>query len=66
MAIEVNRKIRDYLGAGSQEVWIFDHENAEVFVHKKAGIKLLVGNESLESPLLPGFAATVSGLLAGV
>jgi Uma2 family endonuclease len=65
IAIDVNRKIRDYLGAGSAEVWILDHENAEVFVHTKAGIRLLVGNDTLESPLLPGFAASVNDLLAG-
>jgi Uma2 family endonuclease len=65
IAIDVNRKIRDYLGAGSTEVWILDHENAEVFVHTKAGIRLLVGNDALESPLLPGFAASVNDLLAG-
>jgi Uma2 family endonuclease len=64
IAIDVNRKIREYLGAGSKEVWILDYDNGEVFVHTKTGIRLLVGNEALESPLLPGFAAPVSDLLA--
>jgi len=65
IAIDVNRKIRGYLGAGSKEVWILDHENGEVFVHSSNGIRLLVGNDALESPLLPGFAAPVNDLLAG-
>jgi Uma2 family endonuclease len=65
IAIDVNRKIRDYLAAGSKEVWILDHENGEVFVHTSNGIRLLVGNDGLESPLLPGFAASVNDLLAG-
>ena len=65
IAIKVNRKIRDYLGAGSTEVWILDYDNGEVFVHTKAGIRLFAGNDALESPLLPGFAASVSDLLAG-
>jgi Uma2 family endonuclease len=64
MAVDVNRKIREYLGAGSKEVWIFDHQNGEVFVHTKAGIKVLVAGDVLESPLLPGFAAPVNDLLA--
>ena len=65
MAIDVNRKIREYLGSGSKEVWILDHENGEVFVHTNNGIRLLVGNDALKSPLLPGFAALVNDLLAG-
>jgi Uma2 family endonuclease len=65
IAIKVNRKIRDYLGAGSTEVWILDYDNGEVFVHTKAGIRMLVANETLKSPLLPGFAVQVSDLLAG-
>jgi Uma2 family endonuclease len=65
IAIDVNRKIRDYLGAGSTEVWILDYDNGELFVHTKAGIRMLVGNEALESPLLPGFSVRMSDLLAG-
>ena len=63
-AVDVNRKVRDYLGAGSVEVWLLDHANGEFFVHTKAGIRLLLGNDVLESPLLPGFAAAVSEFFA--
>ncbi len=63
-AIDVNRKIREYLGAGCQEVWLVDDANGELFVHAKSGIRVLAGPEALETPLLPGFAVTVAELLA--
>jgi hypothetical protein len=47
------------------ELIILDHEKGELFVHMSTGIRLLVGNDALESPLLPGFAASVDDLLAG-
>ena len=64
-AIDVHRKVRDYLGAGTQEVWLLDHVNGELFVHTNTIIRLLLGNDVLESPLLPGFAAAVRELLTG-
>lgn len=63
--MEVNRKVRDYLSAGSREVWLLDHENVELHVRTKAGIRVLEGTGTLESPLLPGFSVGVSALLAG-
>ena len=65
-AIDVHRKVRDYMGAGSREVWILDHVNGELFVHTASGIRPLLGNDVLESPLLPGFSASVRSLLAGL
>lgn len=64
-AVAVHRKALEYLVAGSQEVWQLDHENGEIFVQTNAGIRLLRGETVLETPLLPGFSATVSALLAG-
>jgi Uma2 family endonuclease len=63
-AIDVNRKALEYLRAGSQEVWLLDRENCEVFVQTDAGIRLLRDSDRLESPLLPGFSQTVTDLLA--
>ena len=57
-----NRKVRDYLGAGSKEVWLVGHENREVFVHTAKGARLLIAGDVLESPLLPGFSIAVSEL----
>ena len=58
-AIDVRRKVRDYLRAGSREVWLVDDANGEVVVHTDGALKLIT--ERLETPLLPGFAVTVAG-----
>jgi len=63
--IDTHRKVGDYLGAGSKEVWVLDHDNGQLFVHTATGIRRLVRNDVLETPLLPGFAAPVGDLLAG-
>jgi Uma2 family endonuclease len=62
-AVNVRRKVREYLRAGSSEVWLVDHSNGEVLVHATAGIRVLQGDDNLESPLLPGFRADVAGLV---
>ncbi len=64
-AVTVRRKFRDYLGAGSSEVWLLEHLNIEVQVHTNAGIRILGEAGVLESPLLPGFSAVVTALIAG-
>ena len=63
LAIQVHRKALDYLRAGTQEVWLLDPENGEIFVQKDSGIRLLRGSEVLDSPLLPGFYVSVAELL---
>jgi Uma2 family endonuclease len=63
--MDVNRKVRDYLMAGSQEVWLLDPENAELHVRTKTAIQLLEGSGLLASPLLPGFPVATATLLAG-
>ncbi len=65
-AFDVNRKVLEYLDGGSQEVWVLDSENTEIFIQTQTGIRLLRGGDAvLETPLLPGFSAAVSKLLAG-
>jgi Uma2 family endonuclease len=65
IAFDVNRKVLQYLAGGSREVWVLDHENREIFIQTDDGIRLLRGSEAvLESPLLPGFSAPISKLLA--
>ena len=58
----LHRKIGEYLAGGSHEVWVLDDANGEIFVHTNHGIRLLKGADTLESPLLPGFAVTVGKL----
>ena len=63
--LAVNRKVRDYLDAGSKEVWLLDHENCELHVRTKTAIRFLQRDDVLDSPLLPGFTVKVADLLAG-
>ena len=65
-AMDVRRKVRDYLGAGSAEVWLVDHANAEVVVHTNSGMRLVSGTDVLESSLLPGFGIAAAELFAGL
>lgn len=60
----VNRKVREYLANGSQEVWILDPDLREIQVRTKPGIRLLQPEDTLETPLLPGFSVKVSDLFA--
>ena len=62
-AIDVRRKVLDYLRAGSQEVWLVDHANGEILVHTSGGIRVLEGHDVLESRLLPGFSVCVANLV---
>ena len=61
-AVDVNRKVREYLAAGATEVWLLDENNQEVFIHSAAGIRRLEATESIETPLLPGFSASIADL----
>lgn len=60
--MEVRGKVREYLNAGSIEVWLLDHANREVQVHTSGGIRVLQSTDALETPVLPGFKAPVSDL----
>ena len=61
--MDTRRKVRDYLRAGSKEVWLLDHANGEVLVHSATGIRMLQVTDILESGLLPGFSVGVAELL---
>jgi len=63
-AAGINGKSLEYLAAGSQEVWVVDHENDEIFVQTRSSVRLVRGSDVLESPLLPGFSQTVADLFA--
>ena len=63
--VDVNRKIRDYLAAGSKEVWLLDHANGELHVRTKTTGRILQAGDLLDSPLLPGFGVIVGDLLSG-
>ncbi len=60
----LDRKIRQYLEAGTQVVWVVHRKTHEVHVFEAGGTsRFLTGQESLEaSDLLPGFSVAVKGL----
>ena len=64
-AVDVHRKVKEYLHAGSQEVWVLDHLNDQMFVHTGSdSVRVISGNGVLESPLLPGFCVLLRDLFA--
>ena len=62
-AIDCNRKVLDYIAAGTREVWILDIPNGEIFVHTGAAIRLLREPDFLDTPLLPEFSIRVTEIL---
>lgn len=62
--IAVGRKVAEYLKAGSEEIWLIDHENREVHVRTADAERLLRNGKTLESGLLPGFHVSVGELLS--
>ena len=62
--IAVGRKVAECLSAGSEEVWLIDHENREVHVRTADAERLLRDGKTLESGLLPGFHVSVGELLS--
>ena len=58
-------KLKLYSVQGAQEYWIADRFSKQIEVYRREGAKLvltatLLGNDVLESPLLPGFACDIS------
>jgi len=64
-AVEVNRKIAEYLAAGSVEVWIIDPKNIQLMIRSANSVRVIGAGDTIESPLLPGFCFGVSEALAG-
>jgi Uma2 family endonuclease len=62
--IAVGRKVAEYLSAGSEEVWLVDHENREIHVRTPDSERLLRDGKTLESGILPGFHVSVSELFS--
>ncbi len=63
VAIDANRKVLDYLKAGTKEVSVVDRDNGEVFLYTSTAVHLFRGADVLETPLLPGFNLGLPELL---
>lgn len=64
-AMQVNRKVVEYLAGGSSEVWVIDTNIREIHIRTSAGIRVLGASDALETTLLPGFSVKVADILAG-
>ena len=58
----VGRKVDAYFRFGAQEVWIIDPQNRHIYLHAATGLKLLRSGDTLESPLIPGWAVAIDQL----
>ena len=58
------RKTAEHLKSGSQEVWLLDLSNQEIFIHAATSVRLLRAGDLLQSEVLPGFSVLVSDLLS--
>mgnify|MGYP003623160720 CR=1 FL=1 len=54
------RKKDRYLACGTQEVWIIEQESADIFIFSDRGHRILKGNDTIETELIPGFSITVA------
>ena len=63
-AINVHRKTAEYLKSGSQEVWLLDISNQEIYIHTSTSVRLLRSGDLLQSEVLPGFSVPVSDVLS--
>ena len=58
----LERKIEQYLSAGVKEVWIAHPELNKIHVRKRGEVRELIGDDVLETPLLPGLRINVREL----
>ena len=63
-AADAEKKVREYLAAGVTEVWQIYPAERLVRVRTAGGIRDLADDETLETPVLPGFRVAVKTLFA--
>lgn len=62
-AIDVAKKRKEYLAAGTREVWVIDGDNREIQIWTLAGNRTIAAAEILTSDLLPGFSLALDELI---
>lgn len=67
-ALEMQRKVAEFLRAGARQVWIVDPDTRTVVAHVAGALpRYLEGDEVLDGgELLPGFSTPVSAFFAGL
>ena len=63
-AAAAETKVQEYLAAGVQEVWQFYPRSERVWVHLSDHAYNLSADQTLQTPLLPGFSVKVSSFFA--
>jgi Uma2 family endonuclease len=58
--IHLKSKVDIYLQAGSKTVWVVFPESRSVMIYRADTVRELKGDQTIEDPLFPGFAAPVS------
>ena len=67
-AIDIDRKVRQYLQAGAVAVWLIYSETRHILVYRRPGeIRTYEAGQTIEEPeLMPGLAIPVDELFEGV
>jgi Uma2 family endonuclease len=66
-AEDIDRKVEQYLRAGTQAVWLLYSETRHLIAHRPGEIRKYESGQTLEEPgLLPGLAIPVDELFAGI
>lgn len=66
LAIELSKKVEDYLEAGVPLVWVLDPESQRVFIYRRTGSDAILSrhDELTGEEVVPGFHCQVSELFA--
>ncbi len=67
-AVDIDRKVEQYLRAGTEAVWLLYSETRHLIVHRRSGeVRKYEGGQTLEEPdVLPGLAIPVDEFFSGV
>ena len=67
-AVDIDRKVAQYLQAGATAVWVFYPETRHVMIYRRSGeTRMVSSGQTFDDPeLLPGFSVPVDEFFAGV
>lgn len=62
--IRIERRKDAYLRFGVTEVWMIYPENRHIYIHSEAGVRRLRSGEAIDTPLIPGWSASVDEIFS--